>query len=56
MVICSEKSQWDMKDADLSAWSSLLAYAVDMALKDHATVSDALELVVSNINNQNVVS
>ncbi|EJC98994.1 uncharacterized protein FOMMEDRAFT_148951 [Fomitiporia mediterranea MF3/22] len=51
-----EDSPWDMSEADLSTWSSLLAYAVDKASKEQTPVSEVLELVVSRIETQHVIS
>ncbi|KAL5512693.1 hypothetical protein ACEPAG_2959 [Sanghuangporus baumii] len=49
-------SPWDMSGADLSAWSSLLAYAVEMAAKDHVDAPEVLEMVVSHIDQQRIIS
>ncbi|KAL5524821.1 hypothetical protein ACEPAF_9967 [Sanghuangporus sanghuang] len=49
-------SPWDMSGADLSAWSSLLAYAVEMAARDHVDAPEVLEIVVSHIDQQRITS
>lgn len=54
--LCREKSPWDMCNADVSEWSSLLTYAVDMAVKDHVSAPEVLELVVSRIESQHTIS
>lgn len=52
----SKKAPWDMSDADLSTWSSLLAYTVDMAAEDEIAGIEVLEHVVSRIEDQHIIS
>ncbi|KAH8113541.1 hypothetical protein DFH11DRAFT_1599209 [Phellopilus nigrolimitatus] len=47
---------WDMSDADLSAWNSLLSYAVEKAGKDYISLPDVLEEVVRCIERQHIIS
>lgn len=46
---------WDMSDADLSAWSGLLAHTVEMAAKDGHGAPAVLEFVASQIEDLQTV-
>lgn len=45
-----------MQNADISAWSSLLAYAIDMGGKNHVHASEVLEAIATHIDQQRIIS
>ncbi|KAI5123177.1 hypothetical protein M0805_000877 [Coniferiporia weirii] len=49
-------SPWDMSDADLSTWNSLLLYAVEAGANEYVSAPDVLEGVVQCIERQHIIS
>lgn len=54
-VIFSSASPWDMSDADLSAWNSLLAYATEGAAR-YLSHSEFLEYLVKHIDRRHIAT